>query len=572
LTEDADLFWKLIVHLALTGLPAVLAVLVAVRRGLRDVPLLLCVGLAGSGATAMLAFWAFWADPLVGRASAYVLVLGSVLGIALCRPHRLDRRLLRELVVPLALWAFGSLFVLYLGFLHGGSDQPLAVAATRFSHPLPADNGIPVYFANWYYDHGHSPVPPPFGDWLSSDRPPLQVGYTLAQRPFGWDQTGLQYQVIAVVVQQLWIVAMWALLVAARVRPLARGLAMVAVLVSDVVIVNGFFVWPKLIAATFVLAALAMVMSEGWARWRSSAWAVALFAALCALSMLAHGASAFALIPVLALAALRGLPSWRGLGFAALVALVFLAPWTAYQQWFDPPGDRLVKWQLGGSMAIDDRGAVETIVDSYQQAGLDRTLALKRANVTGMVHRRDSQGAVETAVDRISEGEWGQAIGTLRLPRFFWLLPSLGLLLLGAVAMVVGRVIRPRDGPEWRFALVSLSLCLATAAVWALLMFGGEVAATVIHQGSLVLPMLATCALVVGAYAVWPWFAIALTAINSLLVLFLYVPALTPPAGSSYSVAAALLATIGLAGFGWLALRAEPSPRADLSATATVAG
>ena len=370
LGADVDLFWRLVVHLALTGLPAALAVLIAVRRGVRDVPLLLCLGLAASGGTAMLAFWTFWVDPLVGQATAYVLVIGSVLGIALCRPHRIDRRLLSELAIPLALWAFGSLFILYLGFLHGGSDQPLAIATTRFSHPLPADNQIPAYFADWYFAHGHSSVPPPFGDWLSSDRPPLQVGYTLAQRPFGWDQSGLHYQVLAVVVQQLWIVAMWALLVAARIRPLGRGLAIIAAMVSDVAIVHGFFVWPKLIAAGFVLAALAMVVSENWVRWRRSAWGTALFAALCALAMLAHGASAFALIPLLAFAALRGLPSWRGLVVAALVGLAFLAPWTAYQQWVDPPGDRLVKWQLGGSMAIDDRGAGETIVEQLSGSRL----------------------------------------------------------------------------------------------------------------------------------------------------------------------------------------------------------
>ena len=121
--------------------------------------------------------------------------------------------------------------------------------------------------------------------------------------------------------------------------------------------------------------------------------------------------------------------------------------------------------------------------------------------------------------------------------------------------MLVARVGRRPDGPEWRFALVSLVLCLAIAADWALLMFGGEMASTAIHQGSLVLPLLAIGALVVGAYAASPRFAIALTAINSLFVLFLYVPALTPLPGTSYSVAAALLAAIGLAGFGWVALR-----------------
>jgi hypothetical protein len=561
LGPDVDLLWRLVVHVALTGLPLAAAMVVAVRRGVRDVPVLLALGLAASGTSAMLAFWAFWVDPRLGKATAVALVLGSLLALAVCRPHRLERPLLARLAVPLALWALGSTFIVFLGFLHGGTDLPLATASLRFSHQLPGDNEIPGYFAAWFYDHGHRPMPPPpYGDWLSSDRPPLQMGYVLAQRPFGWDLTGLHYQVLSVVVQQLWIVAMWAVLVAARVRPLGRGLAMVALMVSDIAIVHGFFVWPKLIAAACVLAALAMVLSEDWPRWRRSSPGLALFAALCALSMLAHGASAFALVPLLVFAAVRGLPAWRPLLAAVVAAVALLAPWTAYQTWVDPPGDRLIKWQIGGSLAIDDRGAVETVVDSYQAAGWDATLAYKKGNLTGLVHEREADAAVRTAVDLVGDGKWRDAIGTLRLPRFFWLLPNLGLLLLGAVAMLVGRVRRKVGEHEWRFATVSLGLCLAIAAVWALLMFGTPESATLIHQGSLALPLLAIAALVVGAYAASPGFAIGLTAVNALVVLLLYVPALSPPPGSSYSVLAGVLAAVGLAGFCWVALREDPAP------------
>ena len=39
----------------------------------------------------------------------------------------------------------------------------------------------------------------------------------------------------------------------------------------------------------------------------------------------------------------------------------------AYQRYDDPPGDRLIKWHLAGVSEIDDRGSLETIVDSYTQ-------------------------------------------------------------------------------------------------------------------------------------------------------------------------------------------------------------
>ncbi len=559
MSANAELLYLLLEHLVLTALPAALAALLAMRRGLRSVPLLLAVALAASGAAAMLAFWAYYADPVLGQATAFLLALGSVQGIVLCRPDRLDRELLRQLAVPAALWALGSAFVVYLGFLHGGTDQPLLMAATRFSHQLPTDNEIPLFFAEWYFDHGHSPTPPPFADWLSSDRPPLQVGYVLAQRPFGWGDGGLHYQVLGVVVQQLWIVGMWAVLCAARLRPLARGLAIVAAMVSDVAILHGFFVWPKLIAAAFVLAALAMVLSADWPRLRRSPYAAALFAALCALALLAHGASAFGIVPLLAIAALRGLPSWRWLGVAAAVGLVLLAPWFAYQRIVDPPGDRLVKWQLGGSLAIDDRGALETIADGYREAGFDGVLENKRRNVSEITGRRETKGAVSSAFDKFREGHPGEAVAALRFPRFLSLLPFLGVLLLAPLTMLVARVRGRPDSPEWRFALVSFAFCGLACAIWALLMFGEPDSATILHVGTLAVPLLAVTGCIAGAYAVSARFAVALASLNLLLVLGLYVPALNPPLGTSYSFLAALLAAASLAGFAWIALRSgEP--------------
>ena len=552
---ELELLWMLAEHLVLTALPAALGAFVAMRRGLRSVPLLLGVALAASGLTAILSFWAFYADPTVGQAFAFLTVLGSAYGIVLCRPDRLDRGLLRELAVPAALWALASALLVYLGFIHGGTSEPLMMSTARFSHPLPGDNQIPNFFADWFFHHGHDGPPPPFGDWLSSDRPPLQVGYVLAQRPFGWDDVGLHYEVLAVIVQQLWILGMWAVLRAARLRPLIRGLAILAATVSDVAIVNGFFVWPKLIAAAFLLAALAMVLSDDWLRLRHNPWTAALFAGLCGLAMLAHGASAFGILPLLVFAAIRGLPDWRWLGVAVGVGIVLLAPWSAYQRYADPPGDRLVKWQLGGYLPIDERGALETIVDGYEEAGFDGALENKWRNVTTMIGQREVEGAVPAAIDDLEAGHPGEAVAALRLPRFFGLLPFLGILLLALPAMLVRRIRGRPEGPEWRFAVTALGFCVFVAACWALLLFGSSETAATIHVGTLALPLLAVCACVAGAYAVSRWFGIVLATLNVLFVLVLYVPYVGPPPGTSYSAVAALLAAAALGGFAFVALR-----------------
>jgi hypothetical protein len=330
---------------------------------------------------------------------------------------------------------------------------------------------------------------------------------------------------------------------------------MVAAMVSDIAILHGFFVWPKLIAAAFLLAALAMVLSEDWVRLRRSPWAAALFASLCALAMLAHGASAFGIAPLLVIAALRGLPSWRWIGIAALVGVTLLGPWSAYQRFADPPGNRLIKWQLGGSLAIDDRGALETIADGYREAGLDGTLENKWNNVTEIVGQGGTETAIREASDDVDAGHFGRAVAALRVPRFFSLLPFLGILLIGPIAMLIARVRGRPDGPEWRFALASLGFCGLACLVWVLLMFGEPDSSTMIHVGTLAVPLLAVCGCVAGAYAVSPRLAIGLVALNAVVVLLLYTPSLSPPPGTSYSALAALLAALGLAGFGLVALR-----------------
>jgi hypothetical protein len=551
---NLELLGLLIEHLLLTGMPAAAAPLLASQAGLRSVPILLSVALAASGATAILSFWLYYATPTLGEADSFFVVFASLAAIVWCRRSGIDRSVLRQLATPFTLWALGSGFVLFLGFLHGGTGEPLVAATTRFSHPLPPDNDIPRFFADYFYLHGHAGTPPPFGDWLSSDRPPLQVGYVLAQRPFGWDHFGLHYEVLGVVVQQLWILGLWALLCAARLTPRTRGLVALAAIVSDVAILHAFFVWPKLIAAAFLLAALALVLFADWPRLRHRPAAAALFACLCACAFLAHGSSAFFILPLLIAAAWRGLPSPVWIGTAVGVGILLLAPWSAYQHYSDPPGNRLIKWQIGGSLEIDDRGALETIVDSYREAGVGGTLERKWQSVTALVGQRGTEEGVERAVDEVGAGDFAQAIEALRLPRFYGLLPFLGLLLLGPPAMAAAWLRRRPEGPDWSFAVFGLVFCALACLTWVLLMFGGVEASTVIHQGSLAVPLLAVCACVAGACAVDHRFGLALTMANVIFVLLLCVPALTPAQGG-YSVAAALLAAAALAGIAFLTLR-----------------
>lgn len=567
---NAELVGGLVAHLLLIGAPGIAAGLYAVRRGLKDVPLILAIALVASGATAFAGFWAYYASPRVGQGWTFLLFFGSVLAIGWCwRAGGLDRGVLRQLATPLALWVLGSCFVVFLGFVHGGVDNPIPMSALRFSFQLPSDNDIPRYFTEWFATHGHQNPPPLYPpDWLMSDRPPLQVGYALSEHGFFNTASGLHYEILCVIVQSLWIVGMWAVLVAARLRPRTRALAMFAALLSDIALVHGFFVWPKLIAAAFLLAALAIVISPAWRRDRLDLRVGALVGALLALAMLSHGSSIFGVIPLVLLAAFRGVPSWRWLGVAIAAGLALMVPWTAYQHYADPPGNRLLKWQLGGDISLDSKGTLEAIEDGYSEVGFDGALDLKEENFGEIVGWPRTKDEYVGAVDALDEGKPGTAAARVRGLRFFSLLPFIGLLLIAPLAMLFARLRgSPRDENDWRFALVCFAFFFVACLCWGLLLFGTPDSRATIHVGSLAVPLLGVVGCVAGLRACYPRLAAAIVGLNVLFVLALYTPSLEPPPGTRYSPLTALLATASLVALAWVTFRGSGG---DGGAAATV--
>ncbi|HEY5333945.1 MAG TPA: hypothetical protein VIJ21_10405, partial [Solirubrobacterales bacterium] len=556
-----ELLLLLATHLVLTALPGVAAAMFLASRGERRVPVLLAVALAASGVGGMLGFWIYYGSHLLGQSFTYVLAIGSALATGwLLYGGGIERSLLRRLSIPLGLWVLGSAFLVFFGFMHGGADTALGTASNRFGGTtLPSDIDIPLYFAEFFYTHSHHGVPPEFpGEWLASDRPPLQVGYVLSQQPFAFNSPELSYEILGVCLQQLWIVGLWALLVAAGVGRLTKALAMVAVLASPLVFVNGFFVWPKLLPAAMLLAAAALLVTPLWAEMRSRLWAGALVGALLGLAMMGHGSSAFPILALVLIPAFRGLPSRRWVAVGLGVLIVVMAPWSVYQKWGDPPGNRLIKWQIGGVINVDSRGSLETIEDSYEEAGIGGTIHNKAENLVTVTGGGMFASDVKQIWEATGRGEITTAVRELRGAFFLYLLPSLGLLLLGPLAMLAAiRRKRPGDPADWHFARDCLLVFAVGGAGWCLLMFGNGAARTVIHQGSYFLPIIGVCACIAGLRAVLPRLGTWIVGISTVLMLALYAPALGPGEGNSYSFGTILLAAIFLLGFCWLLWRSD---------------
>ncbi len=547
---QGELLLLLAIHIVLTGLPGAAAAFFAAGLGERRVPLLLVLGMAATGVVAILTFWAFYADPEIGKAFAYFAVFGSVLAIAWALwEGGIEARLLRQLATPLMLWALGSVFLAFFGFLHGDVHQPLVTASTRFNGPLPIDDYLPLKFSDWFFQHGHERMHEAGAEWLASDRPPLQTAFTLLQRVFFWDGYGLHYEILGVVLQQLWIVGLWALLLAARVGRVTRAAVMLTVLVSDIAVVNGFYVWPKMLSAALLLAAGTLVLTPLWHEIRRSLWGAALFAALLGLAMLGHGASVFGVLPLLAIGAVRGMPSRRWLGIAVLAGLVLMVPWWAYQHYGEPPGNRLVKWYLGGAVEPDDRSVPEAITDGYREIGAGGVLHKKGQNFVAIFGGGPMAQNIDHAVEAAEADDWENVIRPVRSIFFFNLVPSLGLLLIGPIAMAIRHRRRSREPAAWRLACLCLATFAIGAVLWALILYGGFAAQTVIHQGSYLLPLLGIVGCALGLRASFPRFALCWLGLNALLMLAIYAPSFEPPDGTSYSAMTAVLAAVCLAAF-----------------------
>jgi hypothetical protein len=541
-----------LMEVVLLGLPLVAVTMYAAWLGLRSNVLLIGVALGASGVIAMLMLEAYFISPSVGKAFAFLVVIGSAaLIVALARSPE-ARVPLRPLATPFALWILASFFISYLGFLHSTNGLPLETAGRRF-FPQPNDNALPAVFATYFWEHGHHGVAPPFGDWLSSDRPPLQTGYVLAVRPFGWDEPGNHYTMLGVALQMFWVFGMWALLQATDLGRRLRSLILIGAMVSDVAIIHGFFVWPKLITVGFLFAATAIAWSPEWKEWARDPRIGVLFAALCTLAMLCHGSSVFFVVPLVVFAFWRARPSLRWLGAAVVAALLLYAPWVAYQHYKDPPGNRLEKWQLGGNDLITEKGALATIVDGYREEGLGGTISNKWSNVEAILGISEIRQVIDNTRPHELGSKQAHTIEDLRFMRYFGLFPFLGILLLGPLAMAIRAAVDRgggrEHGPEWRFVTRFGPLFLATVAFWALVMFGNEISEAVIHQGSLVVPMLGLAICVAAAYAANRWFALGLVAVNAIFVLVLYVPSLVPPPETTYSAFAGLAAAVALAAF-----------------------
>jgi hypothetical protein len=400
-------------------------------------------------------FWVYLLSPRLGRLGTDAMLLLEVAAAVAVLTYRPWRHVLGRLDVFGPLVLLYAVAVGYLGLYFGcvGNGN-----GTCLTWALPVDNNIPLLFA-FNLNDGNALAR--LGDWHYSDRPPLQTGIVLAHARFILRPTEqfLRYELLATVLQCLWVPAMWMLWrrLGLGFRALAPALGFAVFL--GFFLLNSVYVWPKLLAAACAAVGLLLWFAE---RPRPLYWGLG--AAAVGSGMLAHTGVIFTLVPLAGLLVLRRYrPPLKVLAVGAAGGLALLVPWTLYQKLYDPPGDRLLRWHLAGTESLDDRSFGQTLVDAYTKTPLSTLLFNHKQNFVALV--------APTGLP-------------LRQQEFFAVFWAMGVLVF-AFALLALPVIRRRlsAGPlDLRLLKLLLWGGLAALLFWSLAMFGPG--GTVIHQGS----------------------------------------------------------------------------------------
>ena len=568
---------KVLLLLLITVLPAIAVCIRATRKRPGSSLDLTALALLTIGLVGYAAFWCYFWSRSAGLVYSYgVLALSAavILRGLLNGKGRRQLAALRGLLIPLALVTTASVCIVSLGFLYGNPEIVQEYAAARFSPPAPSiDNFLSKILADYVYD-GHIPKPMA-GDWLSSDRPPLQAGMALWHYAWIRSNRELGYQVLGTILQLMFLAGLWAYLDEAGVSRKAIGLVVATAFFSGFTIFNSFFVWPKLLPVAFLFIICGYFFTEKYSQVRAD-WRVGLLVgAAAAFAMLSHGGSVFGLLGIaLTALILRRRPSLRFLAAAALAAALLYLPWFLYQKYYDPPGDRLPKMYLAG---MSDEPHPETklldaLIANYKRAkwyGVDNKIENFEALFDNTPGSR-RLGLVSRTLLTGSPQQRSAAVASLRetiFHRWFWSIDLFSfVLVLWLLSMAFSR---RQSSSEYRQACI-LSLCTGvTLIAWCLVMFGG----TIVHQGCYLTEITAFSAGVLGLWALRPLLAVIAVACHVLFTVWIYVllkPSQVPgfatyvgPANRALASAAALAAAL----FIWVLWRSSQASKENPNPT-----
>lgn len=301
-----------------------------------------------------------------------------------------QRRLTSEQRHLLFVCSFSTLVAVAAALCRGIADSSQGIQhtlAVRYWNSV--DNKIPGMFAR-ALQHKQQLRPALFDGWQGSDRPPIATGLVRVMSPLSHSQEPDFFVLVAC--SSVLIVAVVML---AEVLWRSRNLGIVvsvSVFFAPGILVNAVYTWPKIIAASLTIVAIALLIQLKNEQDSSQPY-LALASAALVLSLLAHGSSVYVL-PAFLLIALSVRGIFRLLTKTLFFSALMYVPWYGYQQIWDPPGDRLLYWHLAGELGGGDGSIIRTIILKYQNLGMTEILWNKFHNFEALFVRVDGNPAV----------------------------------------------------------------------------------------------------------------------------------------------------------------------------------
>lgn len=402
-------------------------------------------------------FYVYALSPAVGRYFTVSMYgLGSLSAIYLLRWLQKDvllRKVFKKAVLPVLIILF-SLATLYstitfsCHYRNSAPDTPWIFYQACVLYDATGDNILPQLFgqkliANQEHER--------LGDWYLADRPPIEVGGVVSILDLLPNDTSSDtrqssvYEFFSIILQLSWVPALWALLNAMRILKKNQFYIILLSSVTGFYYYNSIYGWPKMLSASFGIAALALILYRSINTRTAEAKDWVLASIFVSLSLLAHGSAFYLVLPlVIYLLFYWRLPSIKVLIICTMAFLALYGPWAVYQHRM-APNQRLTKWQLAGVISAEDkRPASKAILDSYRGLSFNQW-AKDRAHNVGFLFRADYVSYWGRVTDQPSKEPFlvhvakdpseKSLLDKLRKQEFFALFPALGLLNIGWIAL-----------------------------------------------------------------------------------------------------------------------------------------
>ncbi len=478
----------------------------------------LVLGLAAWVAYAF--FFLFFLAPHTAKMIS--LAFNAALALKLIYEWQKNRweQLLPRALRPYFLLLLGASFF-YLCIIYAWQDlyglaEPWVINR-RFRLDMASDNCIPFSFAERVFT-GDDPRDMGW-DWHSSDRPPLQTGWILSHFIFlnssHWlnrSHLVISSHVLQTLLQCLIFPSLLAFMQILRWPKRTVQLSLAFCLFSGTFLFNSTYTWPKFLAASLVFGALSCLIAlkrhsqttPTPPHQQNTRLLLLLGACLSATAaLLTHGGVIFTLLPAFFLFATDALLagasplaaycsrkrngqgarkqqslSLRHLTLATALSIGLFLPWRAYQVFYDPPGDRLIKMHLAGVHPVVPEPPLQVIVQAYRKLSWQQFLQAKRENWAQIVDLSEWLRFVQQKSYHPQQGYL-----SVRDAEYLSIFSSLGVLNLGGLLWLLRLLLtQKKPRPQVPDLAPAAILAASSLVIWIFLMFSGK--ETIPHQGS----------------------------------------------------------------------------------------